>query len=552
MDDFRILGPLEVVRDGATVDLGGPKQRTLLAVLLLHANTVLPRARLIEALWGESAPPTAQASLRNLVSHLRRVLGGERVESTAAGYAVRVGADELDATRFERLVGEVDSPARARVARLREGLDLWRGPPLPDCALDHDELAEPGPLEELRLTALETWLEARVELGDTDAVVSELQPLVVRHPLRERLWYQLMLSLYRAGRQAEALATYRRAHEAFAEELGLDPGAALKELQRAILIQDPSLDGRRPGDDLFQRAVEELAIDERSRAQALFDYAVAVARLGERRRADAALDEAVRRARRVGDPVLEQRALLERSLNSHLVRPTTLRHHEERAREAIAVFSDAGDDAALADALVHYSYMLRDSGRAAQAAAAAAEAREAAARSGNVVLAARAAGYEATALAIGPVPVSEALARCAHDSATAPDGVLLGCGYLSRAGRGPRRGDGVDRARDRPAARPTAADGALGCDALACIRARDRRRHRGSRRCDAHRVRASGLGGREQRARRDGGATRDCAGIARTAGRGAQARGGRGCVFHARRHVSRGRAPPRTLVACGR
>jgi DNA-binding SARP family transcriptional activator len=191
---------LEVVRDGATVDVGGPKQRTLLAVLLLHANTVLPRARLIEALWGESAPPTAQASLRNLVSHLRRVLGGERVESTAAGYAVRVGADELDASRFERLVEEVDSqPARERVARLREGLDLWRGPPLPDCALDHDELAELGRLEELRLTALEAWLEARIELGDTDAVVSELQPLVVRHPLRERLWYQLMLSLYRPG-----------------------------------------------------------------------------------------------------------------------------------------------------------------------------------------------------------------------------------------------------------------------------------------------------------------------------------------------------------------
>src|SRR5580765_5652214 len=203
--EFRILGPLEVISDGQSLDLGGAKQRALLAVLLLNPNQVVSRDRLIDALWEENPPDTAPKALQVHVSRLRRLLGSDRIETRTPGYAIRVDLDELDAERFERLAAEGESSQRA------EALALWRGPPLADVAHTRFARQEIGRLQERRLAVLEERIEGDLALGRRADLIAELEALAAEHPLRERFRALLMLALYRGGRQAEALDVYQDA-----------------------------------------------------------------------------------------------------------------------------------------------------------------------------------------------------------------------------------------------------------------------------------------------------------------------------------------------------
>ncbi len=241
MTDFRILGPLEVVDDdGRPVDLGGPRQRALLAALLVRANTLVSTERLVDELWGESAPKTATTSLHNAVSQLRRLLGAETLVTRAPGYVLRVEEGQLDAARFEQLLREArGAPAQERERRLREALALWRGEPLEGLAFEGAAAGEARRLEELRVGALEERIGAELELGGHDVVIAELEGLVATHPLRERLRELLMVAFYRSGRQAEAIALYHDTRKALGEGLGLEPGRTLQQLYLAILRQEP-------------------------------------------------------------------------------------------------------------------------------------------------------------------------------------------------------------------------------------------------------------------------------------------------------------------------
>jgi DNA-binding SARP family transcriptional activator len=243
--EFRILGPLEVVDDGRAVDLGGPRQRAVLALLLLHAGEAVPADRLIEEIWSGSPPEGAAGTLQSYVSKLRRELGRETIVTRGGGYAIEAGPADLDLRRFERLTAEASGlPAAQAATRLREALSLWRGPALGELAYESWAQAPIGRLEELRLAALERRIEADLELGRHTVLSAELSTLVQEHPLRERLHELRMLALYRSGRQAEALEAYRFARETLVEEVGIEPGPALRELEKAILRQDDELGGR--------------------------------------------------------------------------------------------------------------------------------------------------------------------------------------------------------------------------------------------------------------------------------------------------------------------
>src|SRR5439155_5669070 len=212
--DFRILGPLEVIEDGHVLDLGGQKQRALLAVLLLHANEVVSSDRLIDALWPERPPETAAKALQVYVSQLRKLLGKKRLETKAPGYLLRVEEGELDLEGCRRLAEE---------GRPKEALALWRGPALSDFSYEPFAHAEIARLEELRIGYLEERIEQDLAAGRHAELVGELDSLVATHPLRERLRRQLMLALYRSGRQAEALEVYQAARGVLVEELGIEP-----------------------------------------------------------------------------------------------------------------------------------------------------------------------------------------------------------------------------------------------------------------------------------------------------------------------------------------
>jgi YVTN family beta-propeller protein len=240
--EFRILGRLEVLEDGRPVVLAAAKQRELLAILLLSAGEVVSRDRLIDGLWGTSPPETATTALQVHVSQLRKVIGRDTIVTRPPGYMISVGEGELDLERFERLVEAArgEEPAAA-AARLREALALWRGPALADIDAPEFLDGERARLEERRLGVIEQRIEADLELGRHAELVPELERLVREHPLRERLRGQLMLALYRCGRQADALETYRAGRRLLDEELGLQPGEELRHLERAILEQDASL-----------------------------------------------------------------------------------------------------------------------------------------------------------------------------------------------------------------------------------------------------------------------------------------------------------------------
>ena len=233
--EFRILGPLEVLSDGQALDLGGAKQRALLAVLLLEANCVVSTDRLIDALWEDEPPETAAKALQVHVSGLRKLVGRDRLQTRAPGYVLRVEADELDLTRFVELQ-EQGRPADA--------LALWRGPPLSDFGYRRFARSETARLDDLHLACLEERIEQDLRAGRHGEVTGELEGLVAEHPLRERLRGQLMLALYRCGRQAEALDAYQDARRALVDELGIEPSRELRELHQRILNQDPALEPR--------------------------------------------------------------------------------------------------------------------------------------------------------------------------------------------------------------------------------------------------------------------------------------------------------------------
>jgi DNA-binding SARP family transcriptional activator/tetratricopeptide (TPR) repeat protein len=238
---------LAVVEDGRAIPLDRQRLRALLAYLLLHANEVISTDRLIDEVWGPTPPKTAGASLQNYISRLRKAIGAELVVSQPTGYVLRVDPEQFDLTRFERLTAEArGAEARERAEKLRAALALWRGPALEDLAFEPFARDEVGRLEEARLAALEQRIDADVELGSAGELVGELEELVGEHPLRERFRAQLMLALYRAGRQANALEVYQDARRVLMDELGLEPSEELRMLQQSILRQDPSLG---PGGD---------------------------------------------------------------------------------------------------------------------------------------------------------------------------------------------------------------------------------------------------------------------------------------------------------------
>jgi DNA-binding SARP family transcriptional activator len=246
--DFRLLGPLEVLSEhDQLIALGGVKQRSVLAILLLQANEVVSTDRLIDQLWGAEPPATAAKSIQVYVSRLRKALGEGRLFTHGHGYLLRAEPEELDLARFEQLADEARRGAPDSAAgKLREALALWRGPALADLAYERFAQVEIARLEEMRLAVLEQRIDADLAAGRHAELVGELEALVARQPLRERLRSQLMLALYRSARQAEALDAYRAARRELQEELGLDPSGELKQLEQAILRQDPELDLESP------------------------------------------------------------------------------------------------------------------------------------------------------------------------------------------------------------------------------------------------------------------------------------------------------------------
>jgi DNA-binding SARP family transcriptional activator/streptogramin lyase len=234
---FRILGPLEIDGDDGPITLHRGKEQALLAFMLLHPNELLPSERLIDELWDGRPPATAAKILQNAVSQLRKALGDGRIETRPPGYVFHLEPDELDLRRFEEL---------AREGRSEEALALWRGPPLVD--LREERFADDARrrLEDERLAILEDRIEADLAAGVSAQLVPELERLVAEHPLRERMHGQLMRALYASGRQADGLDAYRRARRILSEELGLEPGPELQELERKILQQDPELAPSRP------------------------------------------------------------------------------------------------------------------------------------------------------------------------------------------------------------------------------------------------------------------------------------------------------------------
>jgi DNA-binding SARP family transcriptional activator len=284
--EFRILGPLEVVERGRVLALGGSRQRTLLALLLTRANEVVSSDRLIDELWRGRPPKTAVNALQYHISQLRKTLApSEAIVTREPGYVIRVGPDELDLLRFERLVEEArEAPPEVATQLLHTALGLWRGPALGDLAYESFAQAEILRLEELRLGALERCFEADFALARHSEVVSELEALVRQHPLREGFRAQLMLALYSSGRQADALEVYRETRRVLVDELGIEPSPGIQELEQAILRHDPDLipaNGRTGVVSTLasprQRAIMVIAGDE-NRLDSLLALAVSLAR----------------------------------------------------------------------------------------------------------------------------------------------------------------------------------------------------------------------------------------------------------------------------------
>jgi DNA-binding SARP family transcriptional activator len=330
--EFRILGPLEVRQDGRTLPLGGPRQRALLALLLTSANDVVSSDRLIDELWGTSPPTTPTNALQYHVSQLRKALSpSDPIVTREPGYLIRVGPDELDLLRFERLLTEArDATPEVAADRLREALGLWRGRALSDLAGEAFAQREILRLEELHLGAVEQRIEADLALGRHTDLVGELEALARENPLRERLRAQLMRALYASGRQVEALDVYRTTRAMLVDELGIEPTPALQELQQAILRQDPAL---LPGGAQPQRRAIIALINDEQRLGVLLGIAEALARQPERE---------LILARQLDDP-----AELAGANTRLAAERTALAERGVSARVAVYTTAEPGSDAAV-------------------------------------------------------------------------------------------------------------------------------------------------------------------------------------------------------------
>ncbi len=249
--DVRLLGALSVTIGGQSVPISAPRERTLLASLAAHVGRAVSAEKLMSYVWGDAAPKSAAKTLQVYVSHLRRALGAEAIETAPGGYRLAIDANSVDAGRFEQLLHRARrARAEGRLAEaieaLRSASALWSGPVVPELSSTIDGRALATRLEELRRQADEDLAEARLESGDDDGLVAELAGVVAGDPLRERSWALLMLALYRTGRQGEALDAYQEARRQLVGILGLEPGSELRRLEKAILEQDPLLDATRP------------------------------------------------------------------------------------------------------------------------------------------------------------------------------------------------------------------------------------------------------------------------------------------------------------------
>jgi DNA-binding SARP family transcriptional activator len=240
--EFRLLGRLEVVDGGRDAAPRRRKQRALLALLLLRAGEMVTVDEAVDALWSARPPPAARNAVQGHVAALRKLLGRDRIATHESSYTLRLEEDELDLHRFERFLSDARGrPPREQAELLAEALGLFRGAPLEDFRYDDFARAEAARIEDLRLRALELKIDAELALGRHDDVVPHLEPLIAEAPLRERFRAQLMLALYRAGRQADALEAYQHARSTLVDELGIEPGPELQRLERQILNQDPGL-----------------------------------------------------------------------------------------------------------------------------------------------------------------------------------------------------------------------------------------------------------------------------------------------------------------------
>ena len=240
---FRILGRFEAMRDGVVVEVSGQRQLAALVTLLLSPNRLVPAERIVDAVWGETPPPTAQTALRNTVVQLRKLLGNDAIETRPPGYVLRVDPGSIDLQRVEQRIAAAEhAGAEERVRLLREALDEWRGEPLQELAYAGFVQEEIRRLDELELFLREEVTDAELAAGADSRLVPTIEALVARHPHRERLRAQLMLALYRSGRQAEALQAYHEARRVLVDELGLEPGPELRRLHGAILRQEAGLE----------------------------------------------------------------------------------------------------------------------------------------------------------------------------------------------------------------------------------------------------------------------------------------------------------------------
>jgi DNA-binding SARP family transcriptional activator len=368
--EFLILGPLEIRAEGRALPIGATKQRAVLALLLLNANEVVSAERLVEELWGERPPATASHSVQVYVSQLRKLLtrsgtpGAEVIVSHPSGYALRVAPEQFDLRRFEGLSEEAEQ-ARAvgdvgiAADLLREALALWRGRALADLLDESFIQTSAARLEEIRVAVVERRIEADLQLGRHSDLIGELDELVAEHPLRERLHGQLMLALYRSGRQAEALDAYRKVRRRLSEELGLDPSVALQQLERSILQQDPALEHAALASDRASTPVANgrsiLVLDLEDRAlERLLALAEPLARLPPRDLILTAFVAEAGRLQRAVARVHERRAdLLDRGLSVRAAAFTSATPGADAVRlvsqQEVELLLVAGSDALLAD-----------------------------------------------------------------------------------------------------------------------------------------------------------------------------------------------------------
>lgn len=246
---FQLLGPLAVWSDTGPVDILGTRRRALLSILVLHAGDGVQTAQLVEDVWDSRPPGAAVATLQSHVSALRRLIGPDRLRLRGGAYVLTADGDEIDARVFE---SEVDSArlelgcgnARAAASTLERALGRWHGPPVADSLGAHWAASEVARLNEIKEDAIESLLEARLKLGDNHLVTARAEAAIACYPWRERIWAQLMIALYRSGRQAEALRAYQRLRRRLSDELGISPSPELTRLEEAILLQKRELDLR--------------------------------------------------------------------------------------------------------------------------------------------------------------------------------------------------------------------------------------------------------------------------------------------------------------------